>query len=106
MVQCAGLDTVHRRTGAHAYHPMEHTPGGAEGPLALSPQQCEAWIQSKPKAPDRDSMGIPVHIKVLLNFFQKIAGVQGAAPPVARRSGRNSPCPLPYVRTMAWKPGL
>ena len=29
-------------------------------------------------------------IKVLLDFFQKIAGVQGAAPPVARRNGRNT----------------
>ena len=39
-------------------------------------------------------MKSPLHtiknIKVLLDFFQKIAGVQGAAPPVARRSGRNS----------------
>ena len=34
--------------------------------------------------------GFAANIKVLLDFFQKIAGVQGTASPVARRSGRNS----------------
>ncbi len=26
-------------------HPIDQTPGGAGGPLALAPQQCEAWIE-------------------------------------------------------------
>ena len=76
----------------------EHTEpgsGGAEGPLALSPQQCEAWIESPTallenhRTKSLKQLKIPI-LKVLLDFFQKIAGVQGAAPPVARRSGRNT----------------
>ena len=80
-------------------HPGIYTPGGAEGPLALSPQQCEAWIEGVPallsahrtKPPNK-----PQTLKVLLDFFQKIAGVQGAAPPVAPRKARNTPYRPPY----------
>ena len=80
--------------------PHAPPPGGAEGPKALSPQQCEAWIEN-PTAPIQSHRTKPLknlksqNLKVLLDFFQKIAGVQGAAPPVAGRSQRN---PLPPQR--------
>ena len=41
-VRCGGDDD--RRIPANPY-PMYQPPGGAEGPKALSPQQCEAWIE-------------------------------------------------------------
>ena len=67
--------------------------GGAEGPLALSPQQCEAWIECLtallPTHCTKSNKNSPT-LKVLLDFFQKIAGVQGAAPPVAPRTARNT----------------
>ena len=41
-VRCGGDDD--RRIPANPY-PMYQPPGGAEGPKALSPQQCKAWIE-------------------------------------------------------------
>ena len=98
--------------------------GGAEGPLALSPQQCEAWIENV-TAPiqsyctkSNKYLKIPT-LKVLLDFFQKIAvskgrafgrASQGAKLPLAaasetpaRRNGRN---PLTDVPAREWPAGL
>ena len=63
-----------------------HAPpsGGAEGPKALSPQQCEAWIEN-PTAPIQSHRTKPLknlksqNLKVLLDFFQKIAESRGSA---------------------------
>ena len=82
-------------------HPIDQTTGGAGGPLALSPQQCEAWIEGV-TAPIQWQRTKPLknlksqNLKVLLDFFQKIVGSRGKAP-VARRNGRNPPGGgLPY----------
>ena len=64
--------------------PHAPSPGGAEGPKALSPQQCEAWIEN-PTAPIQSHRTKPLknlksqNLKVLLDFFQKIAESRGSA---------------------------
>ena len=81
--------------------------GGAEGPLALSPQQCEAWIEcaaallENHRTKSLKNLKIST-LKVLLDFFQKIVGSRGKAP-VARRNGRN---PLTDAPARGWPAGL
>ena len=88
-------------------HSIDQTPGGAEGPLALSPQQCEAWIEcaaallENHRTKSLKNLKIST-LKVLLDFFQKIVGSRGKAP-VARRNGRN---PLTDAPARGWPAGL
>ena len=49
-------------------------------------------------APNHYKNSKSLNLKVLLDFFQKIAGVQGAAPPVAGRSQRNPHPPQRMAR--------
>ena len=98
-----------------AYRRRDHTEptsGGAEGPLALSPQQCGAWIEGAAAPFERyrtkplKKLKIPTY-KSFTRFFSKNRGVQGQSPgrpsqrakyprrarreTLARRSGRNTP---------------
>ena len=109
-------------------HSIDQTPGGAEGPLALSPQQCEAWIEraaallENHRIKSQKNLKIP-NLKVLLDFFQKIAvskgrafgrASQGAKLPLAaasetpaRRNGRNPlTAPLTDAPARGWPAGL
>ena len=105
-------------------HSIDQTPGGAEGPLARSPQQCEAWIEraaallENHRIKSQKNLKIP-NLKVLLDFFQKIAvskgrafgrASQGAKLPLAaasetpaRRNGRN---PFTDAPARGWPAGL
>ena len=88
-------------------HPIDQTTGGAEGPLALSPQQCEAWIEcaaapleNRCTKPLKKKLKIPT-LKVFTQFFfKKIVGSRGKAP-VAGRSQRNPPPPVATGETPA-----
>ena len=78
-VRCGGDDD--RRIPANPY-PMYQPPGGAEGPKALSPQQCEAWIegaaalfQNHRTKTTIKQLKIP-KFKSFTRFFSKNRGVQ------------------------------
>ena len=90
--------------------PYEPSTGGAEGPLALSPQQCEAWIEcaaaliqnrctkplKQPKIPK---------LKSFTRFFSKNRRGPGGSAPGRWPQPAKSPCTrLPYIFSGALKP--
>ena len=79
-VRCGGDDD--RRIPANPY-PMYQPPGEAEGPLALSPQQCEAWIENL-TAPIQSHRTKPLKKLKIPNFksFTRFFSCEGCPPPV------------------------
>ena len=90
----------------------ERAPGGAEGPLALSPQQCEAWIESL-TAPIQSHRTKPLKQLKILTFksFTRFFSCEGCPPPVClrcspglfRHGGGAASC---HTSSMAAKPHL
>ena len=93
----------------------EHTepaPGGAEGPLALSPQQCEAWIENL-TAPIQSHRTKPLKQLKIPTFksFTRFFSCEGCPPPVClrcspglfRHGGGAASC---HTSSMAAKPHL
>ena len=108
-VRCGGDDD--RRIPANPY-PMYQPPGGAEGPLALSPQQCEAWIENL-TAPIQSHRTKPLKKLKIPNFksFTRFFSCEGCPPPVClrcspglfRHGGGAASC---HTSSMAAKPHL
>ena len=77
-------------------HPIDQTTGGAEGPLALAPQQCEAWIEGV-TAPIQWQRTKPLKklkipkFKSFTRFFSKNRGVQGQSPGRAAHGAKSPP---------------
>ena len=93
----------------------EHTesaPGGAEGPLALSPQQCEAWIESLTALLENHRTKSLKKLKIpTFKSFTRFFSCEGCPPPVClrcspglfRHGGGAASC---HTSSMAAKPHL
>ena len=84
-------------TGLALQDHTEPGPGGAEGPLALSPQQCEAWIE-RVTAPIQSHRTKPLKklkipkFKSFTRFFSKNRrGPGGSAPGRASQGAKHPP---------------
>ena len=109
-VRCGGDDD--RRIPANPY-PMYQTPGGAEGPKALSPQQCEAWIEGAAALFQNHRTKTTIkQLKIpTVKSFTRFFSCEGCPPPVClrcspglfRHGGGAASC---HTSSMAAKPHL